>query len=86
MGSHNKNALIAKASLGLMLCVMFMRAQPSHALSLMDAYQAALTHEVVDRFSDRDKGIEVSPTPPASEYDFHSLTIPVLRLFVRCNI
>ena len=49
MASHNKNDLIAKASLALMLCVMFLRAQPSHALSLIDAYQAALTHDPVYR-------------------------------------
>ncbi len=49
MAHHNKNALIAKASLGLMLCVMFMRAQSSHAIGLMDAYQAALTHDPIYR-------------------------------------
>ncbi len=49
MGSHNNNVLIAKASLGLMLCVLLVRAQTSHALSLTDAYQAALTHDPIYR-------------------------------------
>ena len=49
MASNNKNGFIAKASFGLMLCAMFMHAQSSHALSLLDAYQASLSYDPIYR-------------------------------------
>lgn len=49
MASNNQPALLAKASLGLMLCVLFLHAQSSHALSLLDAYRSAIGYDPVYR-------------------------------------
>jgi len=49
MPSNNNPSFFAKASLVLMLCVMFLHAHSSQAMSLMEAYRSALSHDPIYR-------------------------------------
>ena len=49
MPSNNNPSFFAKASLLLMLCVLFLHAHSAQSMSLMEAYKAALMHDPIYR-------------------------------------